>query len=150
MNLLKLTDINTTGSPEGGYEFFTKRAVQEFLSWICIPEEVKMVMIDYTVGSSQITVAFTLQKERETDVRYTLTFTVDDSKIADQETQYYYIHNFKLNDHQVSLERLLGKGFISITEISDNIGNTSNPSDYADFITLIVEPKAFILDTFSN
>lgn len=32
MNTLKLNDINTTGSPSGGYEFFNKGAVQEFLS----------------------------------------------------------------------------------------------------------------------
>lgn len=32
MNLLKLDDINATGVPAGGYEFFDKQAVQMFLA----------------------------------------------------------------------------------------------------------------------
>jgi len=107
-----------------------------------------MVTIDYTVGGNVITISFTLQKERVTDVRYTITFEIDDSKLAAYETQYSVIHAFKINETEVSLERLLGKQFISITEISDSIGNTKNIADYSDFITQIVEPMTFKYDTF--
>lgn len=107
-----------------------------------------MVTIDYTVGGNVITVAFTLQKERETDVRYTITFEIDNTKIAAYELQYNVIHHFKINETIVSLERLLGKGFVSITEIADDLANTVAPSDYQDFVTLIIEPMTFKYDTF--
>lgn len=150
MNLLQLKDITVIGTPPGGYAFFNKRAVQEFLSWICIPEEVKMVSIDYTLGTNLLGVSFTLEKQRPVDVRYTIIFSVDDAKLANYALQYNLIHNFTVNSTIVSIQRLLGKGFLTITEISDSLSNTFTLSTFTDFVTLIIEPMALIRDTLSN
>jgi len=150
MNLLKEKDITLIGTVPSEYTFFNKRAVQEFITWICIPEEAKLVSIDYTLGTNLLGVSFTLEKNRPVNVRYTFIFSVDNTKLASYALQYKIMHDFNVNNTRVSLQRLMGKGFITVTEISDSLGNTFTLSTFTDFVTLILEPQALKYDTLSD
>jgi hypothetical protein len=110
-------------------------------------DEAYDVVIDYTVDDV-ISLKFKLKKERDSDIEYTFKFNIDDVKITEYEKQYYYIHNFKINEHVLSLHNLLLKKFVNITTFSDSLGNIFTPVDYNDFLKKIIEPRCLIADTF--